>query len=201
MQKSLVQACKARKTLQTLTFYKCIIFFINHACSIPFVLLCPCALSLCSYTNKDNLKWQQSIILQQKGQSLPVSCISWVLMICTERSQSKCLFSSFFLSEDKRLNLFFGQVWHLFALWNLYFHCINSGKHLMPVNQCKPSSLHVQVVHTLSCCRNPLYMHFPWFSTALIQLKCHNYRRYQRITFTLWWLYSFSHQTYPCAAA
>lgn len=109
--------------------------------------------------------------------------------------------------------MFFTHVWHLDTLKNPYFHDINSGKHLMPVNQSKLSSLQLCSHSFQECLKLAIVLHLcsnkqsgdtvlaAEIPAALILLKLHNYMLYCRIKFTLCTITSFSHQTYSCAVA
>lgn len=95
----------------------------------------------CSYTNKDNLKWQQSIIPQQKVIAAPslalaeyrravpsgkikVSavcvCVFFFYLILLQETKGSSSVSTSVLTSSKKRR-------------NLYFHCIDSGSPLMPV--------------------------------------------------------------------
>lgn len=178
-----------KSSLRACVRYRCHLLLVSHARSAAF----------CSYTNKDNLKWQQSIIPQQKVIAAPsLALAEYRRAVPSSKIKVTAVFFCFFLSYsltgDKgvELRLHF-CVDIIKKRRNLYFHCIDSGSHLNP---CKPSP-------PLQLCSRSLLECSPWLivsttplfhasgpnsPSALARMK----RRIQKGSRSLFWrLYGF----------
>lgn len=135
--------CTGLLSKRTLAFYKSIIF---SRSAMQHLFFCARVLLLCSYTNKDNLEWQQSILPPQKvNLSRPLALAGYWWAVLSKIKVDVCFHFFFFFFPLKKTRgwiCFFQPLWHLCTFCIVKtFHYVSSGKPLMPENQLAPTPL------------------------------------------------------------